>query len=758
VDNVETDADDIPTEVRDLVEKVERDAARTLFRATRLAQVVKVLGDHADLGELTERAAVEVAELFSSDIALLLLGDDEALAVEASWGVRPGHLPSGRTAVPSVARQPNASVVVGSAEAVGYPHWLAPYSPRHVAWARLVARGEPLGHVMLARRGRTEFAAGDADELQAIATRIALAIDNGLLYRRMQAQLERVNRLYGLTTDLAGALNLELDGVAGLVSSTIHKEVDVGGVAVYLPDGNQLRLTGAAGDVDGLPHRVHPADLADGGLPGELLSLRAGNFGSGVVVVYDAPDRATEERALLLHIVELAALVIDKALLYDRTRRQAQFDPLTGLPNRSLLMNRLDRALARAQRGGQELAVIFLDVDRFKVINDGLGHSAGDELLAEVARRLTATMRAGDTVARLGGDEFVIICEGIDTPEEAAAVARRAQAAVAESPIEIRDGRVSVTVSQGIALTGLSGFSAEALLRDADTAMYRAKERGRGRFEVFDDEFRTRAVARLDVECALRDALDGGRLRVLYQPLLALPDRRVVGAEALMRYQDSSGRLVPPGEFMEVAEDSGLIVPMGEWILREAASQTVRWREQMPGHPPLSVSVNLSGRQIAQDGLPDIVAAVLSDTGADPRSLYLEITETVLMETGSRTLAALEAIKAMGVRLGIDDFGTGHSSLSYLRRFPVDFLKIDRSFVDGLGTDHEDSAIMAAIIGLARALGLRTVAEGVETDSQLARLNALGCDYGQGYRLGLPLAADALVEELGRCAAARPFA
>ncbi len=730
--------------LRARLEMAEREAGRTLFRATRLAQVVKVLGDHSELAEMSERAVCEVAELFSADLALLLLGDDDVLGVEAHWGVRPRDVPAVPVRLPEGFAELIRPVLIGPAEEIGYPTWLSSYSPRQVAYGRLVTRGETLGYIMLARRAEDPFETADAHELQALATRIALALDNGLLYKSMQDQLRRMDRLYRVTTELAGIPHLGLEEVADAVARTVRNEVAVSSVALYVPDGEDLRMVGCAGPVGSLPERASREYLAGTELAHEMLLLRTGDPDSGVVVVSQPPRDGTDERALLSHMMELAGLVIDKALLYDLTRRQAERDILTGLPNRLLLTRRMEEAVARAKRRGSHVAAIFLDLDRFKVINDSLGHAAGDELLAEIAARLQAVTRSGDTVGRLGGDEFVVVCEDVEQPEQALAAARRMQAMVGDSAIDLNGAPVSVTVSQGIAFTGRSGYSAEALLRDADIAMYRAKERGRNRIEVFDSEFRTHAVALLHGERALRDALENGRLRVLYQPIVRLPDRVMVAAEALMRYEDADGRIVSPAEFMDVAEDSGLIVPMGEWILAEASRQAAHWRSRLPAACPLAVSVNLSARQLAQGDFAEVVSKIVADTGARHEDLLLEIPESVLMHTGPRMVDTLGAIKDLGIRIGIDDFGTGHSSLAYLKRLPIDFLKIDRSFVDGLNDDPEDSAIVAATVGLARALGLQAVAEGVEQELQVARLVELGCERAQGFLFARPMAAEAI--------------
>jgi diguanylate cyclase (GGDEF)-like protein/PAS domain S-box-containing protein len=414
---------------------------------------------------------------------------------------------------------------------------------------------------------------------------------------------------------------------------------------------------------------------------------------------------------------------------------QAAHDPLTGLPNRLHFVERLGRELTRAEHKRERLAVLFLDLDRFKVVNDSLGHSAGDRLLVSVADRLKATMGPSDVVARFGGDEFVILCNEVTSEETVELIAERIADAIAR-PVALMEGEVFVTASIGIALSGTAADSPETLLRNADAAMYRAKERGRDRAELFDAREHHRAVDDLRTGNALHRAIERGELRVHYQPMMSLDTGRLFGFEALIRWEHPERGLVPPMEFVPLAEETGLIVPLGVWALEQACQQAVRWHEQSPDAPLLSMSVNLSPRQLAEPALPNDVARVLHDTGIPPSSLWLEITESTLMRDAESALSALGALQALGLHLAVDDFGTGYSSLAYLERLPVEALKIDRSFTEGVGRRKDSTAIVGAVVGLARALRLSTVAEGIETPEQFQQLRALGCEVGQGFLFG----------------------
>lgn len=482
--------------------------------------------------------------------------------------------------------------------------------------------------------------------------------------------------------------------------------------------------------------------LVDGDDPGFTQLVSVGVAVGCLVVATYAPERTytSVEEEMLLAFAEHASLALNDASAVEGLRRafqqavhQATHDPLTGLPNRTLVLDRLEQALARLGRSGAPVSVLFVDLDRFKVVNDSLGHIAGDEALVHLAERLRAAVRQPDTVGRLAGDEFVVVCEDTDA-REALAVADRVARARAE-PLPLEAGETVVTASIGIA-HGEPGTGAEEMLRDSDVAMYRAKERGRSRIEIFDAAMRHRMLDRLEMERALRAAMHNGELCLHYQPIVCLDDGRVVAAEALLRWYHPARGMVGPAEFIPVAEESGLILPLGRWVLGQACTQLAVWRAA--GRPGLRVTVNLSARQFGDPDLVGVVAGALRASGLPGEALWLEITESVLMEEAEATAETLRALKALGVHLSVDDFGTGYSSLSYLKRFPVDALKIDRSFVDGLASDPEDEAIVTAVISLAQALNLEVVAEGVEEPAQLRKLHRLGCDAVQGYLFGPP--------------------
>jgi diguanylate cyclase (GGDEF)-like protein/PAS domain S-box-containing protein len=428
---------------------------------------------------------------------------------------------------------------------------------------------------------------------------------------------------------------------------------------------------------------------------------------------------------------------------------QATHDVLTGLPNRILLKDRLSHALERSRRNGTSVAVLFLDVDRLKVINDSRGHSMGDALLQTISGRLSDAMRADDTLARFGGDEFVVITEGIGSSHGPELLAERIAAALAP-PVNLAGTDVTVSVSIGVAIAG-PGDDAESLLRDADAAMYRAKDGGGDRWVVFDAAMRVAASGRLETEHALRRAMDRSEFEVHYQPIVDLTDAHIVGFEALVRWRHPRSGLVLPAEFIPLTEETGLVVALGASVLREACRQLAEWQQEDPRFSKLSMSVNLSARQLLIPELRDVVRDALALSGIDPALLCLEITESVLLADVESSTRALHGLKALGIRVSVDDFGTGYSSLTYLKRFPVDGLKIDRSFVDGLGTasnNRGDRAIVAAVIDVAHAFGLTTIAEGAETKEQVLELGALGCEQGQGYYWGQARPADATLEWL----------
>ena len=433
-----------------------------------------------------------------------------------------------------------------------------------------------------------------------------------------------------------------------------------------------------------------------------------------------------------------------------RLTRLALHDPLTGLANRALAMDRLQQAQARAKRTGSFAAVLFIDVDRFKTINDSLGEDSGDAFLVECARRLEGVLRPIDTVARLCGGEFLLCCEGLGTDEgvarEAAVEVAKRVAATLARPVTLANGRAQTTVSIGIALTAGDDPSPEVLLRHADSAMYLSKEKAEGGYRVFDESHRTYVTGRKAVTESLRLALGRGELVVHYQPIVSLDCGRIIGTEAMVRWNHPSRGLLLPADFIDVAEESSLIIPLGDAVLREACTHLARWRRTI--RPDLVVMVNASARQVGCNVLGASVAGALGASGLEPGALHIELTEGTLIEASGSTLAELKALRSLGVHLGLDDFGTGYASLTYLQRLPVDFVKIDGSFVAGVEESMEDRAIIEAVIGLGSALGLRVIAEGIETEGQKKALEDMGCELGQGWHFGHPQPAQQLTRLL----------
>jgi diguanylate cyclase (GGDEF)-like protein/PAS domain S-box-containing protein len=448
-----------------------------------------------------------------------------------------------------------------------------------------------------------------------------------------------------------------------------------------------------------------------------------------------------DDHGALIGLTVSGRNITERKALEHELARQAFHDPLTGLPNRALFMDRVAHALSRTERRHGRVAVLFLDLDRFKIINDSLGHGIGDRLLGEVGQRLLCCLRPQDTIARLGGDEFGVLLEDILEVRDATVAAERIANAL-HAPFLFEGREMFVTTSVGIALGSTRGGDPEELLRRADLAMYHAKSKGKARYEVFDGRRGAPALDRLDLEIDLRGAIGREEFRVYFQPIVLLGPSRVMEVEALVRWQHARRGLLSPAEFIGLSEETGLIVPLGRWILAQACRQARAWQAAYPSEPPLVVSVNLSARQLQQPELVRETARILEETELDPGCLKLEITESVVMQDAPSALAKLRGLKELGVQLAIDDFGTGYSSLGYLKRFPVDTLKIDRSFVKGIDRDVESSAIVRAVVMMAKSLDLSVTAEGIETAEQLTRLEALGCDRGQGYYFAHPLPAD----------------
>ena len=462
----------------------------------------------------------------------------------------------------------------------------------------------------------------------------------------------------------------------------------------------------------------------------------------------DALRRARDELEVRVHerTAELQAEIVERRQAEARVHHMAYHDALTGLPNRALLAERLDRALSAARRDGLKLALLFIDLDRFKTINDSLGHATGDHLLKEVARRLCRVVRASDTVARLGGDEFVVLVPGVRVPEECGLVGDKIIDVLA-APVEFEGRTLHITPSIGICVYPDDGDDVASLMRMADAAMYHAKAAGRNNYQFYAEPMNAAAARHFDLETRLRGALMREEFALFYQPIVDTRDGRVHGLEVLLRWRHPEQGLVSPDDFIPILEENGLIVPVGEWVIRRACEQSVAW--QRAGLPPLPLAVNLSARQFMHRGLIQSIRNIVDETGIDPGLLEFEITETALMQHGGQTLETLGQIYRMGIRLSIDDFGTGYSSLAYLKRFPVRKIKIDRAFVRDLETSSEDQAIVAAIMALAGSLGLAVVAEGVETEAQLAILRRHGCQYAQGYLFARPVESSAVPALLG---------
>ncbi|MFY9510958.1 MAG: EAL domain-containing protein, partial [Rubrivivax sp.] len=447
--------------------------------------------------------------------------------------------------------------------------------------------------------------------------------------------------------------------------------------------------------------------------------------------------------------------ITDRKLTQERLSFLANYDSLTGLPNRVLFRDRLGQAMARARRSQAPVALMFLDLDNFKVINDSLGHAVGDQLLRHVAETVKGCLRSVDsvarrgeesfTVSRLGGDEFTVVAEHLSSAEDASMIARRILDALAK-PYRMMDNELYVTASIGITMYPADDADLDGLIRHTDMAMYRAKAMGRGTYAFYSDELSAEIAARLKLENDLRRAVELQEFALVYQPKADLASGQITGVEALLRWNCPGRGMVPPDRFIGVLEDSGLILVAGAWILRSACEQIAAWDQA--GLPPLGLAVNLSARQFGDPTLASFIASTLRDTGIAPQRLELELTERLVMEDTEVNRQVLATLAALGVRVAIDDFGTGHSSLSYLKRFDIDTLKIDRSFVSEVPHDAEDSAIATAIVAMGHSLKMKVVAEGVETEEQAAFLRGLGCDEIQGYLLSRPLPAPAFVDWL----------
>jgi len=657
---------------------------------------------------------------------------------------------------------------------------------------RCTAMAAPLtgslgGHLVVARSGAGGFAAEESNLLRGMARAFDLVL---VMLRTLEAErsmreasevqtrekaalLTSLQERHQLLEELMGiqraiSRRAPLDRVLSSIVSGAHKllsDNEVAGLCLLDPQDPGRYVHVAS---QGLPEdpagarRVHAAAehasvqaIAAGGVVvsplsdpvsgSSLLSAMAapvyenGKAVGALVVGSLSVSRTYEsaQEATLAAFAEHVSLAITDARTLEDVL-EAYHDPLTGLASRRLFMDRLQQALAHATRTTTTVALLFIDLDRFKMVNDTRGHRAGDQVLSEVADRLRSCLRANDSAGRLGGDEFAVLLQDCGGPRHAADVAHRVLAAV-RRPMVLEGRQLYVDASIGLVNAPLGSLDAESLVRDADVAMYEAKCGGAGRTVLFEPRMRARLEQRVELEADLRQALGAGELRLHFQPVIDMSTGRVTSVEALLRWAHPKRGLAPPLSFISVAEETGLILPIGEWVLREACRQAATWRGLLePGTAP-TVSVNLSGRQLAEADLPRQVACALYDAQLGADAVVLEITESVLIDDAQGMLERLRELKGLGVQLAIDDFGAGYSSLSYLRNFPVDILKVDKSFIDAIATDVEAANLARAIVGLGRTLHLQTVAEGVETEAQLQILREAGCGHGQGYYFSRPL-------------------
>jgi diguanylate cyclase (GGDEF)-like protein len=571
-----------------------------------------------------------------------------------------------------------------------------------------------------------------------------LALEGGDLTHLMEELVRSLRTLLGF--DMVAVLERRDDGLHEIAAQVGLRTEELGPTELPELDGEELVLMpGEAGGRQAMPAVLRRERMRSAVLT--RIHGRKDDFGVLCTATRRRRPVRPDETEFLRAIAGVLADALDRHHSEEKIRHQALHDSLTGLPNRTLFVDRLDHALAQCERRRSSVAVLFLDVDRFKLVNDSMGHSVGDELLRAFAIRLTGSLRPGDTVARFGGDEFAIICDDLDGMDDAANVAERTAVELSH-PFMLGGTPHFVSASIGIAVANGSHRAAETMIREADAAMYRAKEIGRGGYEVYDEVMHARATRRLRLENQLQQALEEDELRLHYQPIVSLDTRGLVGVEALLRWEHPERGLVPPSEFVPIAEESGAIVPIGGWVLRRACEQAAAWQRMRPDAPPF-ISVNLSLRQIEAAGLHDEVRDALAASGLRPERLHLEITESVLMDDPDTAIDTLRKLKDIGIHLVLDDFGAGYSSLAYVKRFPIDTLKIDRGLVADMDADAHGPAIVDAALTMARGLGLQVVAEGIETEAHVAALRELGCPLGQGYHFARPLPPEDVSRLLG---------
>jgi diguanylate cyclase (GGDEF)-like protein len=742
------------------------------WAAQQLAEFLGAVSACADEGLATREGVERAAETVEAEGAALVR--DGAVAASIGWprfDLPEGALVavtatgSGTVRVPGAGDCPAAALPLEGEDA-----WLvvvragARLSHDELTLLRGMARGLALT-IRLLRTIGAERALRTRSDLQA-AENVRL-LDTLRKRQRVLEAMARIQRAISRREPLEGVLETIVGAAGELLGE------DAPALLLVDPDDPGTLVVAAAHGYDDSTVELHRRRRVGEGVAGRAVSESRlivaedyansadaviGFVGHGVEAAMAAPvheDGQTigsqiissfrpgrvfsrSEQDMLLSFAEHASLALTDARRVDTMLHQALHDALTGLPNRALFTDRIQHALIQGRRRGTSCGVIFLDLDRFKTVNDSLGHAAGDELLVSVARRIDESLRSADTAARLGGDEFAVLLEDLSGPEEAMLVAERISETL-HAPVSVQGREVFVSASVGIAV---GRVSAQELLRQADVAMYRAKAEGKGRYRVFEESMQDEVVERLELEGELLRAIDRDEIAVHYQPVIALDGHTLAGFEALARWTHPTRGVVSPPHFIPLAEDNGSIVTLGRQILRTACRQAARWLQEFPTAEPRIMSVNLSGRQLEDPNIVSDVAAALADSGLPAAALVLEITETVLMHDTEATIARLTALKALGVRLAVDDFGTGYSSLRYLRRFPIDILKMAKPFVDGLDVDDEGRALARAIVELATSLKLACIAEGIEQPEQADALQELGCDLGQGFHFARPMAPD----------------
>lgn len=742
---------------------------------TRLIRLLSVLGQPATPEELLDEALAVLSEVFFAEVTAVVHLLGTRLAVLGSCGLAEDDpaFADGWPAVGPAAHALRRGEVVardGDIDPVELPGSVARLGVRSAAWVPLAAAGGASDLLILFRRSEQVFTQSDLHTLSSVASRLRLAVEE----RERSAVIEQLAR-YGHR--LAG--QLDLDPLLDEAVVLLKRLTDADQAWVVSVEGERARLRAHRGlsgpDLLGWPRPIgpvakrHPMVLprpytATGGtagtlaaqVPGTVLQVPVLRDGKLSAVLFAARDRprpfprdAPEITAIFANYLAVAMV---NAELYRTLHARATHDPLTGLANRTLVSQHLNAALDGAEP--DRVGVLFCDLDRFKAVNDLLGHEAGDELLQQVADRLRTCVRPADLPSRFGGDEFVVVLSGVRGLPEVAEVGRRL-ARELDHEFVVRGQRVQVSVSIGGVLGTPGHSTASAMLRDADAAMYAAKERGLGQVEVFDDVASHLARDRLDLRSELVHALDRDQLHLRYQPIVRLDTGQVVAFEALLRWDHPRHGAVPPDVFVPLAEDTGAMIAIGRWVLEQACRQLATWREQ-PAAGEVAMSVNLSAGQLRHEQLVEETLACVAGAGLKPGDVWLEVTEHGYLHQD--VTATADALRSAGFRFALDDFGTAYSSLSYLRRFPVQILKIDRSFVGGVTSRETDQNIVRAIVAIAGSLGLTAVAEGIETDQQRDELRQLGCRVGQGHLLAPPLLPAEATRFLRRQPAAAPDA